>query len=589
MPENRNSSLGGIWAKNGVDLIGPPTQGVTYRNSILDLETVEAGWPHAQIVNSADINEYLHRLSTLAAELEKWGILPWNAMTNYAPAAVVLGSDGKIYQAINSSVGEDPAVDAANWMLFQSGDGSTGGSGSVVIPDWVVLSKQALTVPAHEFNFTDLNSEHTDYIIDFEMKHDVAYPGVWATSFYINDDLNSANYLSVSEAAVASDPPAGGSNANGYNIAGTCRITLVDGVVIFTIDSTTFSIEDMTNTPDPAEAMVQRNQYTKMYKLPVASISKIHITNGDYDKLYGVSSKVRLLARTDQVVGTGTSSMPDLKTVNGQSLLGTGNIIIQEATEDPYTMVNLYGGFTINRTVDPVNGDTFDVVSDDPDKYTVTRVAAGWYRVVLADPSPENPYELHVVWESYERGNIELGIRSQTANMFETLGPPYQGGEPTSPDGIHEEYGDDTVHYSFAARVIKVTNNGIRSESFAAPKMLFGRVRFTAAGATLISGAGFSATRTGNSTIRLDFDTPFVNHLPGDAVIEPITVVASAIRIPGFVGYSPLAVRAIIDRSTVNVMSCELKIYDQDGNVFEETAQAGDKAEINISIAGASV
>lgn len=115
---NRTEVIGGIWAAGAPD---PPSElpaaGTTYASSALTEATINAGWPHASIVDSADFNEIMRRITSLTQLLERYGTLPWCAATEYPLGAEAMGSDGNIYMSLQASnLNHDPTTATAYWM-----------------------------------------------------------------------------------------------------------------------------------------------------------------------------------------------------------------------------------------------------------------------------------------------------------------------------------------------------------------------------------------------------------------------------------------------------------------------------------------
>lgn len=115
---NRTEVVGGIWAYGAPD---PPSElpsaGTTYANSALTESTINAAWPHANIVDSADFNEIMRRITSLVQQLEQYGTLPWCATTTYPLGAEAMGSDGNIYMSLQASnLNQDPTTATTYWM-----------------------------------------------------------------------------------------------------------------------------------------------------------------------------------------------------------------------------------------------------------------------------------------------------------------------------------------------------------------------------------------------------------------------------------------------------------------------------------------
>lgn len=115
MAQNRDIEIGGVWANGAPDPPAEPIAENTYRNSTLTPQQVEEGWPFQKIVNSADFNEVMHRVTGLLRILEQWGVMPWSPLTTYAVGAHVLGSNNIIYKAIQATTGNDPISSPTQW------------------------------------------------------------------------------------------------------------------------------------------------------------------------------------------------------------------------------------------------------------------------------------------------------------------------------------------------------------------------------------------------------------------------------------------------------------------------------------------
>jgi hypothetical protein len=118
---NRDVDLGGVFAANATTNIPtPPVPMQSYRSgqSLLQL-AIANGWAFTAIVNSADFNEFLYRLSFLTAMNEQQGILSWSPNTTYVGRGLVLGSDGIVYRSQqDGNIGNDPTTDTTQtWWI----------------------------------------------------------------------------------------------------------------------------------------------------------------------------------------------------------------------------------------------------------------------------------------------------------------------------------------------------------------------------------------------------------------------------------------------------------------------------------------
>lgn len=123
---SRTVVTGGIWAENApnVPISGEPTTGVTYANTEITEAEIQSGWPFKTVVNSADANEVLRRLTTLMDMLESLGFLEWSPLTDYIIGSFARGSDNKVYKALlasgPSTATVDPTSVNTSWVHFDS-------------------------------------------------------------------------------------------------------------------------------------------------------------------------------------------------------------------------------------------------------------------------------------------------------------------------------------------------------------------------------------------------------------------------------------------------------------------------------------
>jgi len=117
MPTDRQETLPAIWAEEAEELpiSGNPVVGTTYRKEAIAPETIQAGWPYATINNSAEFNEVMRTITAMMRLLESWGMLPWSPATVYATGALVMGSNGTIYKALQATTNNDPVSSPTYW------------------------------------------------------------------------------------------------------------------------------------------------------------------------------------------------------------------------------------------------------------------------------------------------------------------------------------------------------------------------------------------------------------------------------------------------------------------------------------------
>lgn len=134
-PSNRTIKVGGVWAQGAVDPPATPVQSTTYADSGVTEGEIQAGWPFADIVESAKFNEVMRRITSLIKLAEEWGVLPWNSSTTYATKALVMGSNGEIYYCkVASSTGNDPTTSPTQWGLAFEASGSVSAHAGLASP-----------------------------------------------------------------------------------------------------------------------------------------------------------------------------------------------------------------------------------------------------------------------------------------------------------------------------------------------------------------------------------------------------------------------------------------------------------------------
>lgn len=113
------------FAEDASTVIPPtPIAGVSYRDPVAGPASSTDGWPYGERVNSAEFNQIMFQLSTIVGIMDKQGILGWSDEIDYGVPAMVFGSNGLPYIAIqssgpNSSV-QDPVGSPTHWEQFAS-------------------------------------------------------------------------------------------------------------------------------------------------------------------------------------------------------------------------------------------------------------------------------------------------------------------------------------------------------------------------------------------------------------------------------------------------------------------------------------
>lgn len=107
-----------------------PVPGVSYRDPLNGLTTIGLGWPFQRLVNSAEFNEVMFRITSLLDMVCRTSVLAWNEQVDYQAAgatqtpSVVASTDGHLYVALqpsgpNKGGARDPATgNSAYWSQF---------------------------------------------------------------------------------------------------------------------------------------------------------------------------------------------------------------------------------------------------------------------------------------------------------------------------------------------------------------------------------------------------------------------------------------------------------------------------------------
>lgn len=104
MPAERIVSMPTAWAENAqTNIPSPPLPNTAYRDAGVSAVQIAKGQDYAALLDSSEYNEFLFRMSSMLRLLEQNGILPWSQKTDYAIGAWVMGTDGIVYKALQSS------------------------------------------------------------------------------------------------------------------------------------------------------------------------------------------------------------------------------------------------------------------------------------------------------------------------------------------------------------------------------------------------------------------------------------------------------------------------------------------------------
>lgn len=139
MATNRNMKLPGVWAENALTTIPqPPVTGISYRNDSMTEAEANEGQQYGSIGDSAVWNQELWAATKLLKELESQGILSWSPLIDYSVNAMVMGSNDKLYSAVQASgpatAPQDPVSDSAQtyWIPMEDLYGAKRNPGELV-------------------------------------------------------------------------------------------------------------------------------------------------------------------------------------------------------------------------------------------------------------------------------------------------------------------------------------------------------------------------------------------------------------------------------------------------------------------------
>lgn len=124
---NRTVSITGIFAADANTTIpANPVSGISYRDTAMTGTIVREGWPFKTIVDSSKFNQAMFEYSSVTAQFEKYGFLPWSNLTDYVTGSVCLGSNGMLYQALQdtgpATTPYDPTTNRSVWTQIILGN-----------------------------------------------------------------------------------------------------------------------------------------------------------------------------------------------------------------------------------------------------------------------------------------------------------------------------------------------------------------------------------------------------------------------------------------------------------------------------------
>lgn len=80
-----------------------PTVGIPYRKPTLTASEASDGWPFSTVVDSANFNEVMYRVTTVLDFIEKNGGITWSSLTDYPVGALVRDDSFTFYEALQAS------------------------------------------------------------------------------------------------------------------------------------------------------------------------------------------------------------------------------------------------------------------------------------------------------------------------------------------------------------------------------------------------------------------------------------------------------------------------------------------------------
>lgn len=123
MSSTRNFKSPGVFAENASTTIPPtPIAGVAYRDAVNGDDDTENGWRFGTTVQSQDWNQVMYLITSMLQMVDKQGILGWSKLVDYQPPAIVFGSNGLLYVALQASGPgtsvADPVSSPSSWERF---------------------------------------------------------------------------------------------------------------------------------------------------------------------------------------------------------------------------------------------------------------------------------------------------------------------------------------------------------------------------------------------------------------------------------------------------------------------------------------
>lgn len=125
---SRNISLlNSVFASDAKTVVPiSPMVGIPYRNPNLTSDKVGQGWPFSTVVDSADFNELMFRVTGLMDFVEKTGGIIWSPLTDYPVGAFVRDEQLTFWEATrasgpNNGGSQSPYVGSQYWKVAETG------------------------------------------------------------------------------------------------------------------------------------------------------------------------------------------------------------------------------------------------------------------------------------------------------------------------------------------------------------------------------------------------------------------------------------------------------------------------------------
>jgi len=124
IPE-RDTKITGVFAETANTTIpDTPVTGASYRDIGMSKAEANKGFAYKEIVDSSKFNQALYEYSKITSYIEKYGFVPWSALTDYEAGSKCLGTDGNVYNALQatgpSTTAYNPVNDTSNtyWEIY---------------------------------------------------------------------------------------------------------------------------------------------------------------------------------------------------------------------------------------------------------------------------------------------------------------------------------------------------------------------------------------------------------------------------------------------------------------------------------------